>query len=380
MKKFSSSKNINKNSNQEKEYDLITLSILKNNFSNDIVRKVLFSEVNIVKSFLGHIEYFANNFHNIESVEQEPTNLITINGHKRDSDCIWKIKFKDNTISFVWILIEFQTKSQYKMAYRILEYSVALMSNLIKKYKGTADDFLDKRNELPIILPIVLYSGDSKWKAPLNVKEMYKQNTIKNFDDYLICCKYIFLNEQEIYQQSAENDIIKLSNLCFKFLSHKNIKTIPDELDNIYDYLLKNKINNLIRPIFFIALSLINRAKAYDMENNLKNYIIQKFDSEDVKMVRSQTQALRENYLNDINQGILLGKQEGILLGEQRGEQRGILRGKQNSFSDLMMDFFHQNLTEEEKNIIANADENTLRKWFATFMKYQSIQEVLNSK
>lgn len=139
-----------------------------------------------------------------------------------------------------------------------------------------------------------------------------------------------------------------------------------------------------MRPIFFIALSLINRAKAYEMESNLKNYIIQKFDSEDVKMVKSQTQALRENYLNDINQGILFGEQRGILLGEQRGillgEQRGILLGRQNSFSDLMVDYFHQNLTESDKNIIANADENTLRKWFATFMNYKSIQEVLNSK
>ncbi len=107
--------------------------------------------------------------------------------------------------------------------------------------------------------------------------------------------------------------------------------------------------------------------KEYDL---ITQSIIQKFDSEDVKMVKSQ--ALRENYLNYINQG--------ILFGEQRGEQQGILLGRQNSFSDLMVDYCHQNLTESDKNIIANAYENTLRKWFATFMNYKSIQEVLNSK
>ena len=85
-------------------------------------------------------------------------------------------------------------------------------------------------------------------------------------------------------------------------------------------------------------------------------------------MVQSQIQALRDSYDNVIN--------TSILIGEQRGRQEG----EQLLLSKLLTSFFKVDLTETQKDLIANANSQLLEKWGTNFMHCQSIQDVFKIK
>ena len=93
-------------------------------------------------------------------------------------------------------------------------------------------------------------------------------------------------------------------------------------------------------------------------------------------MVQSQIQALRDSYDNVIN--------NSILMGEQRGRQEGLLEGRQEGeqllLSKLLTSFFKVDLTETQKDLIANANSQLLEKWGINFMHCQSIQDVFKIK
>ena len=79
----------------------------------------------------------------------------------READIVYK--YKDKNIFF---LIEHQTKIDYTMPYRILEYEMAIMKSAvdIRNIKG-------KEYKLPLVVPIVLYTGKKKWDAKRYLEE-----------------------------------------------------------------------------------------------------------------------------------------------------------------------------------------------------------------
>lgn len=79
----------------------------------------------------------------------------------RESDVIYKMKEKP-----IFFLIEHQTKVDYAMPFRMLEYIVEIMRSAVSREK-----MQNKNTKLPIVVPIVLYTGRENWKVPRILKE-----------------------------------------------------------------------------------------------------------------------------------------------------------------------------------------------------------------
>lgn len=94
------------------------------------------------------------------------TTFITNDFKNRESDIIYKIKDKK-----VFILIEHQTKIDYSMSYRILNYSLEIIRNFIRSEK-----IQNKNYEYPQIIPIVIYTGNNKWNAKRKFSLLQKMN------------------------------------------------------------------------------------------------------------------------------------------------------------------------------------------------------------
>ena len=79
----------------------------------------------------------------------------------READIVYKYKNKN-----IFFLIEHQTKIDYSMPYRILEYEIEIMKSAIdiRKVKN-------KEYKLPFVIPIVLYTGKKKWDAKRYLEE-----------------------------------------------------------------------------------------------------------------------------------------------------------------------------------------------------------------
>jgi len=97
-----------------------------------------------------------------KNVEIYNTNFITKDFHRRESDIICK-QSNENT----YYIIEHQSRVDNDMPRRLLEYCVELMRE-VKQNKNIVEN--------PLIIPIVIYTGDRKWNVPTIFSDTQKCN------------------------------------------------------------------------------------------------------------------------------------------------------------------------------------------------------------
>ena len=96
-----------------------------------------------------------------EEIEKYTSSFVNKIFQNREADIVYKYKNKN-----IFFLIEHQTKIDYSMPYRILEYEIEIMKSAIdiRRVKN-------KEYKLPLVIPIVLYTGKKKWDAKRYLEE-----------------------------------------------------------------------------------------------------------------------------------------------------------------------------------------------------------------
>ncbi len=82
------------------------------------------------------------------------------------SDVIWRVPARNDRECIVYVHIEHQSTCERLMALRMLRYMAALYGAIVGKRRRK------KSAALPLILPIVLYSGSRSWHAPLRFEDL----------------------------------------------------------------------------------------------------------------------------------------------------------------------------------------------------------------
>ena len=95
-----------------------------------------------------------------------PTEYVSDKLLKRHGDCVWRMRRRRGEWLYLLVLLEFQSTDEPRMALRILTYTSLLYQELVR------NDALDTGGRLPPVLPIVLYNGDSRWRAAVEVGEL----------------------------------------------------------------------------------------------------------------------------------------------------------------------------------------------------------------
>ena len=97
-----------------------------------------------------------------EDFEEQKNSYINKQFEKRESDILYKIKNKE-----IYILVEHQSKVDKRMPRRIFEYCMGIMMGLEKTKKD-----IDGSN--PLIIPVVIYTGENKWNVKTSFSETQK--------------------------------------------------------------------------------------------------------------------------------------------------------------------------------------------------------------
>lgn len=93
-------------------------------------------------------------------------NFVARGRKKRSLDIVWSVNIRNRGPAYFYILLEPQSTVYRWMSIKVLVYILLLYQDLIAKKKV-------KRNEtLPPVLPIVIYRGARRWKAPLSVETL----------------------------------------------------------------------------------------------------------------------------------------------------------------------------------------------------------------
>jgi len=102
---------------------------------------------------------------NLDSLETVKGSFITDDLREREDDIIWRLRWGDEWL-YVFLLIEFQSRIDRFMAVRIANYVTLLYQDLSAQGRLVAD------GRLPPVLPVVLYNGEPRWTAAVELAEL----------------------------------------------------------------------------------------------------------------------------------------------------------------------------------------------------------------
>jgi len=213
-----------------------------------------------------------------------------------ESDIIYEVKFRGHK-SYLVILIEFQSTIARFMALRVLNY----MTNFYMDYWESNS----KIKTLPPIFPIVLYNGDKKWTAPVNLSELIEPNDL--LGKYALDFEYC---QVAINDYSQEN-LLKIKNIISTlFLAENNydMEQLEQELVKLFQMEPDKQAVSLFLN-WFKQLAIHGRIDKNDYSSLEKVYTTTQEVSMLLTSLRQERQTL---YQNGIAQGINQGINQGI--------------------------------------------------------------------
>ena len=221
----------------------------------------------------------------VQDIEKYNSSFINKVFQNREADIVYKIKDRS-----IFILIEHQTKVDYLMPYRILEYEVAIMQSAID-----LDKIKNKESKIPLVISIVLYTGNKKWNAKKYLEE--NQEKIEEIEKGLGNYNLIDINELTEKELLEDNSFISKMMLIEK---SKNTENIVEILEKIVKITKEEDKDTLRRIISIILEEKIGITKAKEL--------IEKMEGDEGNMLAVVDMIRRENQMY-----IEIGKKEGEL-------------------------------------------------------------------
>ena len=102
---------------------------------------------------------------------QESRTFVSELLRERESDVLLRVPFQETSESeeiLICILVEHQSSVDSLMGLRVLTYMVEVWHRELREWESG----VDRRRRFSPILPIVLYTGERRWRAPLALSEI----------------------------------------------------------------------------------------------------------------------------------------------------------------------------------------------------------------
>ncbi|MBQ9405629.1 MAG: Rpn family recombination-promoting nuclease/putative transposase, partial [Desulfovibrio sp.] len=138
----------------------------KKRMPGDGAYKAFFSDKDMVTSLVQ--DFVRKDFvrdMDFSTLEAFPTARVTRAFFRREDDAIWRVNWQ-NMPSYLFLMLEFQSRMDPFMPVRILVYAALLWLYLIEQGEIKPGD------SLPPIFPLVLYNGRTKWQAARDIKTL----------------------------------------------------------------------------------------------------------------------------------------------------------------------------------------------------------------
>ena len=254
-----------------------------------IFRKILDNKneaIQIINRILKKEDYIS-----VEGIEIYNSSYISDSLRNSEADIVYKIKNQD-----IFFLIEHQTKIDYSIPYRILKYEVEIIESVLsnKNYKN-------KKYKYPVIIPIVLYTGNKKWDAKLDLRKV-QLNWNKYECQELSRYNILDVNELDEGELLEEKSLVSKIMLIEKSDTEKQLELNLNKIIERKELFDQEQIQLFITIIQLVLQNQLGKDKA--------NEFVHKLRKEDENMLSVLEMLDREN-TRIRNEGKKEGKREG---------------------------------------------------------------------
>lgn len=167
------------------------------------------------------------------------------------------------------------------MPYRILKYEVEIMESALESQKYKNKDY-----KYPIVIPIVLYTGNREWNAELDLRKI--QLRWKEYENMELS-KYNIIDIQKI----DEKDLLEEKTMVSKMMLIEKSNTKEELEINLKKIIERKEAFNQEQREFFISIIQLVLQNQLDKEKT--NEFVNKLKREDKSMLAVLEMLDREN-------------------------------------------------------------------------------------
>ena len=201
-----------------------------------------------------------------ESLKKIDSSFILPDFSEKEADIVYEATFNGSKIIF-YILLELQSKVDYRMPYRLLLYTVEILRNHYNNADVNERD--NKDFKFPVVFPIVFFSGKQEWTVPYSLKEMFANSEI--FGKYVLNLSYMLVDAKGFSDETLKTFSSKLLGLALMLEKAKDgiefYSKIKNNLTTVADF------NTEERRILNICIKLIDIAYGYNKGNEIQQMI-----------------------------------------------------------------------------------------------------------
>jgi hypothetical protein len=257
---------------------------------------------------------------------------------RREGDVIWRLPTREGADIYLYLLMEFQSKSEWWMAVRTQVYEGLLWQQVIDEKKLLAG------GRLPPLLLLVLYNGVRRWDAPTKTRELIALSPDSTLWPWQPQTRYYLLDmgafpKDELARRSS------LAALLFRLEQRHSREELEELLGEVIGWFRQHEDFERLRGLF---AELVREALA-GLE--LKVPV-----SEDLLEMKTNLSTLGETWKQQ-------WRAEGIAEGIAEGLAEGLAKGKAEALLCLLSERFGA-VTPSWRKRIREAEQTTIERWF----------------
>lgn len=295
----------------------------------------------------------------VNTLEPQKDSFINEELEENFSDLLFKANICDKE-SYLYFMFEHKSYSDKEIFFQILKYMIEIWK--AKRLK-------EKAEQLPIIIPIVMYRGKSDWKIPTRLSEQLDgyNELPKQVKQFVPNFKYILydlsLYPDEEIKGSAQTrimltllrDILTKTGIPLKESIYRALYYLNDleDKESAVGY-----VETVMRYIFSVAKDLTSR----DVEQMIHQLEINKIEGSDLAMTLAE-----------------MWREEGLEKGRKEGLEKGRELGKTEALAEVaLLQLTNKlgKLPQDMKNAITQADVPTLQIVLTNIFSIQTIDDV----
>ncbi len=315
---------------------------------HDAGYKLLFAHQEMVRDLLlGFVKENWIKELDLDSLEKVSESFVSDDLRSRHNDVIWRVRWRQRWV-YLYLMLEFQSSVDYYMAVRLLSYIGLLYQDLIRRGEVAKD------KTLPLVLPIVLYNGRRRWRAPTALRQLFGWMP-EAFSRYVPLYRFVLLDQGRL----TEGDFPEERNVVAAVFRMEQSSTPEDLLHALR-----------------LLISWLQEPEQQNMRHGILEWLHRRGDSLDASVDWQQVHSLEEadTVLED---RIKEWKKQYQQEGRREGLEEGSTQATRLILSRLLSRRFGP-LPADMEQRLEQAPLDQLESWIDRFYDAGSLEQVFH--